>query len=120
MVFSEFSFIADENIDPAVINFLRNKGIAINSLFELDLVGSSDTDVLKYAQKTKQVILTQDSDFGSLIHTMDLDFYAVVFLRPGHFSSSVHSETLDSLLKLETQISQPAIHPRRRKFVEKN
>ncbi|HTH57410.1 MAG TPA: DUF5615 family PIN-like protein [Cyclobacteriaceae bacterium] len=109
MVFSEFSFTADENIDPAAIGFLQKKDIAINGLLELDLVRSSDIDVRTYARKSKQVISTQDSDFGSLIHTMNLDFYAVVFLRPRHFLPSVHIATLESLLKLETQLTPPFI-----------
>lgn len=109
MVFSEFSFIADENIDPAAINFLRSKSIAISSPLELDMIGSSDGDLLKYAQKARQVILTQDSEYGGLIHTMNLDFYAVIFLRPGHFSSSVHIEMLKSLLKLDTELNPPFI-----------
>jgi predicted nuclease of predicted toxin-antitoxin system len=109
MTLSEFSFLADENIDPAAINFLQDKSIAISSLLELDLIGSADSDILEYAQKKKLVILTQDSDFGSLIHTMNLDFYAIVFLRPGHFSPSVHIETLESLLRLETVLNPPFI-----------
>lgn len=109
MVFSEFSFTADENIDPAAIGFLQKKEIAVNGLLELDLVGSSDIDVRTNARKSKQVISTQDSDFGSLIHPMNLDFYAVVFLHPGHFLPSVHIATLESLLKLETQLAPPFI-----------
>jgi predicted nuclease of predicted toxin-antitoxin system len=109
MTFSEFSFIADENIDPLVINFLRNKSISISSLLELDLIGSSDESILRHAQKARHVILTQDSDFGNLIHTMNLEFYAIVFLRPGHFAASLHIETLESLLKLETQLIPPFI-----------
>jgi len=103
MTLSQFSFLADENIDPSAISFLRNKSVVVSSLRELDLLGSSDDDILAYAEKTKQVILTQDSDFGSLIHTMDLEFYAIVFLRPGHFSPSIH------MLKLENQLNPPFI-----------
>lgn len=69
MTFTDFSFIADENIDPEIINFLRSQSMKVNSLLELDLIGSSDKEILQHALKSKDIILTQDSDFGSLIHT---------------------------------------------------
>ncbi|MBI1769850.1 MAG: DUF5615 family PIN-like protein [Bacteroidetes bacterium] len=109
MTFTDFSFIADENIDPEVINFLRSQSIKASSLLELDLIGSSDKEILQQALKVKGIILTQDGDFGSLIHTMNLDFYAIVYLRPGHFSGLHHIETLKALIRLDVQLNAPFI-----------
>jgi|GEM_PF-809459 len=108
-IFREYSFIADENIDPELISFIKNQSITINSLLDLGLTGSSDTEILKYAQQAKRVIITQDSDFGSLIYTLNLEFFAIVYLRPGHFSAKHHIETLKSLLRLEVQLNPPFI-----------
>lgn len=109
MTFKDFSFIADENIDPETINFLRSKSIRARSLLELDLIGSSDKEILQFAWTDKEVILTQDSDFGSLIYTLNLDFYAIVYLRPGHFSGQHHIETLKALIKLDVHLNPPFI-----------
>jgi predicted nuclease of predicted toxin-antitoxin system len=109
MIFRDFSFIADENIDPEIINFLRRQSVKATSLLELDLIGSSDKEILQQALKAKEIILTQDGDFGSLIHTMNLDFYAIVYLRPGHFSGWHHIETLKALLQIEVPLNPPFI-----------
>ncbi len=109
MTFTDFSFIADENIDPEIINFLRSQSLKVNSLLELDLIGSSDKEILQHALKSKDIILTQDGDFGSLIHTMNLEFYAIVYLRPGHFSGLHHIETLKALFRLDPHLNAPFI-----------
>ena len=109
MIFKDFSFIADENIDPEIINFLRSQSIKASSLLELDLIGSSDEEVLLQAFKGKEIIITRDSDFGSLIHTMNLDFYAIVYLRPGHFLGLHHIETLKALIRLDVDLKTPFI-----------
>ena len=63
----EFPLLADENIDPDVIAFLRQCGKDVQSIAEEGLFGLSDLAVLRRAHEAGRAVLTHDSDFGSLV-----------------------------------------------------
>ena len=62
----DFPLIADENIHPDVIFHLKQKNIKIFSIYESELRGKSDDEIIKFAKDAGKVILTHDSDFGRL------------------------------------------------------
>lgn len=105
----QFPFLADENIQTEIVLFLRDQSIRIRSLHDLDMVGSTDSKILLKAQEEECVILTQDRDFGGLVHTLNLKFFGIIYLRPGHFSATHHIETLRAILKMEMSLTPPFI-----------
>jgi predicted nuclease of predicted toxin-antitoxin system len=56
-------FHLDENVDPAVADGLRRRGVDVTTTFEVDLVQASDEKQLEYAESERRVIVTHDSDF---------------------------------------------------------
>ena len=60
----DFPVLADENVHPEVIGYLRKAGMVVDSIAEQGNFGLSDTEVLQQATEVGRIILTHDSDFG--------------------------------------------------------
>ena len=59
----DFPLLADENIHPDVVRFLREQhGADICSVSEEGLAGQDDTTLLRCACQENRVVLTHDSD----------------------------------------------------------
>ena len=93
----DFPLLADENIHPDVISYLRQQECDVRSVVEDDLVGQSDRIVLRTAYADGRVILTHDSDFGTLVITQDEPFIGVIYLRPGHIRAKFTIRTLRTI-----------------------
>ncbi len=93
----DFPLLADENIHPEVIAYLRAEGIDIQTVREEGFGGSADIDILSYAFSTGRVILTHDSDFGRLVFAQQQSFPGIIYLRPGHIFPSFTVDTLSYL-----------------------
>ena len=72
--------IADENIDQALISFLRQKEYEVLSVRE-NHAGISDNQVVELVKSHKGVLITEDKDFGELVFAHGISGVAVVFLR---------------------------------------
>lgn len=107
MKLSDFLFFTDENIDPALVIFLREQGLDVFDTKENNLFASSDAVLLDMATKNNRVVITLDSDFGTLVHKDRATFLGIVFLRPGHFDSSYHIQTFQALLNVNPEIESP-------------
>jgi predicted nuclease of predicted toxin-antitoxin system len=60
---SEISFLLDEHIPSSVAEELGGRGVDVKTVYELDLDGTPDTEILEFAEKGDRVIVSQDSDF---------------------------------------------------------
>jgi len=63
---SEIRYFTDENVSRAVINGLRQRGVDIQSVPEVAMIGASDEEILAYAFQEGRVLYTQDDDFLGL------------------------------------------------------
>ena len=79
----DFPLLADENVHPDVIVFLREAGLDVESVSEQGKFGLPDIQVLVQATQAGRVVLTHDSDFGGLA-LMGAKFIGIVYVRPGH------------------------------------
>ena len=96
----DFPLLADENIHPSVVAFLRKQGFDILSLAEQGRYGLPDSNVLRKAQAARRVVLTHDSDFGGLAVLNSQPFTGIIYLRPGH----IHAEfTIQTLVAIQTR-----------------
>ncbi len=109
MKLTEFSFLADENIHPAVISFLREQGLDVFSFPEQGKFGLSDADILRFAVETDRIVLTHDSDFGGLIVLNEQAFVGIVYLRPGHIQAEFTTETIRTLFEQIQDVQTPFI-----------
>jgi predicted nuclease of predicted toxin-antitoxin system len=98
MNWSNFKFLTDENIDIEVVELLKNQGFDVFDIKEQALWGLSDSNIISMAFEEKRIIVTQDSDFGTMIYRDLVDFYGLIYLRPGH-NPILHIQTLKTLFQ---------------------
>jgi predicted nuclease of predicted toxin-antitoxin system len=94
---TEFSILADENIQPAVITFLREQGLDVFSFPEQGQYGLSDAEILRFAVETDRIVLTHDSDFGGLVILNEQSFVGILYVRPGHIQANPRKNLLSGL-----------------------
>lgn len=104
-----FPFLADENIHPEVANLLREIGCNISEITRTGMRGIDDITVLRLAYAEQRVILTHDSDFGTLAIAHDEPIIGIVYLRPGHINPRFTFETLIELLDRDLDLTPPFI-----------
>lgn len=109
MKFSKLKFLCDENIDPLVIQFMKEHGLDAKGVKELKLKGKTDEQILKRSVKQQRVVLTHDSDFGKIVYSRKVTFVGIIFLRPGHFDAGFTIKTIQSLAKSNLSFEAPFI-----------
>lgn len=76
----DFPLLADENVHPDVIVFLREAGLDVESVSEQGQFGLPDTQVLQQATEAGRAVLTHDNDFGGLA-LMGAQFIGIIYIR---------------------------------------
>lgn len=104
----DFPLLADENILPEVIAFLRSIGLDVKSVAEQGLFGLPDTEVLKQALESGRVVLTHDSDFGGMA-VFGAKFIGIVYLRPGHIQAEFTVKTIEAIRDNAPDVTPPFI-----------
>lgn len=104
----DFPLLADENVHPEVISFLRGIQLNIISITEQGKFGLKDNDVLKLATDSERVVLTHDSDFGGLA-LMGANFVGIIYLRPGHIQADFTIKTLEAIRDHAPDVKPPFI-----------
>jgi len=107
MNLSQYAFLADENIHPDVITHLRIHGCDVISIKEIGLIGVDDLTVLRKANNEKRVVITHDSDFGTLTILKGQPIIGIVYLRPGHIDPMFTIGTLNALFEKKIDIDGP-------------
>lgn len=77
----EIKILSDENISPGVVKFLRSKGFDVLDTKEQKWFGKPDAFLLAQSLKHQRFILTQESDFGTIIINEGKEFHGIVYLR---------------------------------------
>lgn len=73
-------FLADENVDAPIIEWLRAIGVDVLSARQT-MPGTADQQLITVAQQQQRIILTNDLDFGELIYHHSQCTAGVVLLR---------------------------------------
>jgi predicted nuclease of predicted toxin-antitoxin system len=98
MRLTEFKLLADENIEPQVVAFLRSQEFDVTYIPEMGWQGRRDIDILIEATIQNRVVITQDDDFGKIVFTTSTPFIGIIYLRPGHFFPERTIAALQNLL----------------------
>ena len=109
MTLSDHKLLTDENIDPLVVNFLREHGFDVSDVKENGWFGKKDVDLMPLAYQQQRVIVTHDSDFGTIIFTKGEPFVGVLYLRPGHFDATPHIQSITAVLNSNLDVQMPFI-----------
>jgi predicted nuclease of predicted toxin-antitoxin system len=103
------SVLADENVDPAVVAFLREYGFEVRDVKEEGLNGASDAHLLAEAYRRSEFVLTHDGDFGKLVIAEQAAFFGIVYVRPGHFNARITIDTLQSVVDAHLDVAPPFV-----------
>ena len=73
-------FLIDESTGRKLAGIIKQAGY--NAVFSFDILGrTSDEELLKFAEKKKYVLISDDKDFGELIFRLNKPASGVIFLR---------------------------------------
>jgi predicted nuclease of predicted toxin-antitoxin system len=104
--FAECRLLADENLHSQVVVHLRASGMDVVSVREEGWIGKPDSELLQLAVADDRVIVTHDSDFGTLAIRRGQPLIGILYLRPGHLRPSY------TISLIQTVLSQPIdLHP---------
>ncbi len=109
MQLKDYAFLTDENINPIVVQSLRARGFDIFDTVEQRLNGNSDAFLLALATEQNRVVLTHDSDFGTLVIAEGKPFIGIVYLKPGHILPQFTLQSIDAILNEIDFIGKPFI-----------
>ena len=101
--------MTDENLDPAVVAFLRQSDFDVADVRGIGLQGTTDLALLQLAVGENRVVVTHDSDFGTLAILQGEPIVGIVFLRPGHIDPQFTIDTLKSLLTSNPDVTPPFV-----------
>ena len=88
-------FLADENLDFAVVRILRDAGHDVRSLAE-ETSRTVDAEVIALAARESRILLTEDKDFGWLAFVAEAETAGVVLVRfPGDARRELPRAVLD-------------------------
>ena len=73
-------FLADESCDCAVVRALTSRGHEVLLVAELS-PRADDEQVIGLALREERVLLTEDKDFGQLVHAAGFPSVGVILLR---------------------------------------
>lgn len=76
----DYSFVADENFDFAVVRQLRNNGFSVIAIAE-SFSSIPDTQVLQIALDRQAILLTEDKNFGELVHRLRMNHCGILLVR---------------------------------------
>ncbi|WP_288428716.1 DUF5615 family PIN-like protein [uncultured Spirosoma sp.] len=76
----ELVFVADENFDYSVVKALREAGYSVLAIAE-SFPSISDPQVLQIATDRKAILLTEDKDFGELVHRLRMPHWGILLVR---------------------------------------
>lgn len=109
-----FGLLTDENIDPDVVQWLCDFGFDVRDVFRSGLQGATDLDLLRLAVAENRLVVTHDSDFGTLAILQGEPVVGLIYLRPGHIDPQFTIKTLASILKQDPEVTPPFILVARR------
>jgi predicted nuclease of predicted toxin-antitoxin system len=74
------TYLADENIPLIAVKALKDMGIHIQSIGEIER-GMEDEQILSYAVQNNSIIITFDKDFGELVFRLKRPALGIILLR---------------------------------------
>jgi predicted nuclease of predicted toxin-antitoxin system len=95
--FEMIRFLADVNIEKAVVDFIRVKGFDVLWATDYDR-RMSDKALLNLANREKRILLTNDKDFGELMFLQKKAATGIVLFRIKGQSSRDKTRQIETLL----------------------
>ncbi len=90
-------FLIDESLSPILATYLKQLGYDAVSVREAQLKGSSDSQIIEWAQKNNNAIITGDLDFGELWYWHYRGRVSVIVLRLKSFKVEAQQKAMEFL-----------------------
>ncbi|MDP2840740.1 MAG: DUF5615 family PIN-like protein [Candidatus Methanoperedens sp.] len=100
---------ADENVNIAIVEGLKRRGIEACSAIEKKKLGLSDEEQLMYAIKEGATIFTHDDDFLSMVTESKIEHCGIIYVHQEHLSVG---ECIRRLKAIVETMSPAEIHNR--------
>ena len=97
--------LADEGVNGIIVRELRELELPIDWVQEIS-PGISDKQVIDLAKKNKQILITEDKDFGEWIFAHKIKGLSIIFLR---YEKADFETVLTFLKQLILQIDQETL-----------
>lgn len=91
-------FLADEGVDRQIVERLRENGLSVLYVAEIE-PGISDDEVLNQANRETALLLTTDKDFGELVFRQGRVIQGVILIRLAGLSPTHKSEIVSSVIR---------------------
>jgi predicted nuclease of predicted toxin-antitoxin system len=78
---------ADENVNVAIVEGLRRRGVEAWSAIDKGKLGLSDEEQLRFALEEKATIFTHDDDFLSMATESGIEHFGIIYVHQQHFAS---------------------------------
>lgn len=105
-------FLADENVEKPIVDWLRKEGHEVNYIAE-EAPSITDKQVIKMAREGSMILLTNDKDFGELVYRQGKIPSGVLLIR-------ARDQTSQHKIKLMDQVLDKAKEKLRDNFVVVN
>ena len=114
MKLKDFGLLTDESFEVPVVHWLRQAGFDVVDVCEQGLHGCSDRQLMQLAVAANRVVVTHDSDFGTLAILQGEPVIGLMYLRPGHIDPQFTIDTVQTVIGLDPDLTPPFILVARR------
>lgn len=90
---------ADENVNVAIVDGLKRRGVEAWSAVEKGKRGLSDEEQLSYASRERVTIFTHDDDFLSMAMDSGIEHCGIIFVHQHHLSIGECIRRLKSIVE---------------------
>lgn len=77
---------ADENVNVAIVEGLKRRGIEAWSAIDKGKLGLGDEEQLRYALGERATIFTHDDDFLSMVAESEIEHCGIIYVHQQHLS----------------------------------
>jgi predicted nuclease of predicted toxin-antitoxin system len=103
-------FLLDENISPALADLLKNIGYEARHVIEVGYNMTSDFKIAEFAATTGEIIVTHDTDFGTILALTGQNRPSVILIRWQSITTLLIFEFLEKyLLELEEDLQKGSL-----------
>jgi predicted nuclease of predicted toxin-antitoxin system len=77
----KLKFLIDNALLPIFSDHLQNHGHNVIHVRDVDMQTCSDEEIFNFAQKEERIIVSADTDFGTIIALRNVQFPSVIIFR---------------------------------------
>ena len=92
-------FLLDENIPPSLATLLKNAGHEARHMVEIGYTSTPDFKISAFAAQSGEIILTHDTDFGTILALSGDNKPSVILFRLQATSNLAYINLLENILK---------------------